>query len=177
MFLAVRTSANPTEFVAQAHAELAKLDPTAPMADLMTMEDRITESESSRRFQTLLLGIFAVIALSLATIGIYGVTAYAAQQRQQEFGVRIALGAQPANILRLVLQAGVRLVVMGVVFGVVLAAALTRVLATLLFHVAPIDPVTFAGAVAFLAAVALLGCCIPARRAMRASPIAALRNE
>jgi ABC-type antimicrobial peptide transport system permease subunit len=168
---------DPLALVSAARGELQKMDPQLPMAAVATMDQLLADSLSRSRFTMLLLGIFAAVALVLAAVGIYGLIAYSVTQRTQELGVRIALGAQRRDVLRLVLAQGTRLTLLGVALGVFAALALSRLLATLLFAVSATDPLTFAGVAALLALVALLACFIPARRATRVDPIVALRYE
>jgi predicted permease len=177
MTLLVRASNDPLALVSAARAELQKLDPELPMAGVVTMDQLLADSLSRSRFTMLLLGIFASVALVLAAVGIYGLIAYSVTQRTQELGIRIALGAQHRDVLRLVLTQGTRLTLLGVTLGVFAALALSRLLSTLLFAVSPTDPFTFAGVAILLACVALLACFIPARRATRVDPIVALRHE
>jgi ABC-type antimicrobial peptide transport system permease subunit len=141
------------------------------------MEEIIADSLASQRFAMALLSVFAAIALLLASIGIYGVIAHVAGQRTHEIGVRLALGAQQADVLRLFLGQGARLVLIGEAVGVAAAAVLTRLMTRLLFGVSAVDPLTFVSVAILLCAVALAACYVPARRAMRVDPILALRNE
>jgi putative ABC transport system permease protein len=141
------------------------------------MAQVISSSVAGPRFNTLLLGVFAGVALFLAAIGIYGVMAYAVTQQTHEIGIRLALGAQPRNVLQLVLRRGVRLAGVGATFGVAAALALTRLIAGLLYDVSATDPFTFSCVVILLLAIALLACYVPARRAMRVDPMVALRYE
>jgi putative ABC transport system permease protein len=173
----VRASGDPLALVSAARGELQKLDPELPMAALATMDQLLADSLSRSRFTMLLLGIFAAVALLLAAVGIYGLIAYSVTQRTQELGIRIALGAQRRDVLRLVLVQGTRLTLLGLALGVLAALALSRLLATLLFGVTATDPLTFAGVAALLAFVALLACFLPARRATRVDPLVALRYE
>jgi putative ABC transport system permease protein len=147
------------------------------MASVATMEQFLADSLSRARFTMLLLGIFAGVALLLAAVGIYGLIAYSVTQRTQELGIRIALGAQRRDVLRLVLRHGTRLTLLGLALGIAAALGITRLLASLLFGISATDPLTFAGVAALLAFVALLACFIPARRATRVDPIVALRYE
>jgi predicted permease len=144
---------------------------------VQTMESLISDSLSARRFAMILLGAFAVLALVLASVGIYGVIAYIVGQRTQEIGIRMALGAQRNDVLRLVVWQGARLALMGVSIGIVGALALTRLMTKLLYGVSATDPLTFAGLALILTAVAIAACCLPARRAMRVDPVVALRYE
>jgi putative ABC transport system permease protein len=156
---------------------IAGMDSSLPIFNVRTMEQVIVESSSDTRFEALLLGIFAGLALVLAAVGIYGVMSYLVAQRAQELGIRMALGAQPRDVLRLVLGRGVMLTVAGLAIGLVAAFAITRLLSNLLFGVSATDPLTFFGVAILLGLVALAACWIPARRAMRVDPMTALRYE
>jgi putative ABC transport system permease protein len=177
MTILVRTSNDPLALVSTIRNQLQQLDPELPMAAVATMDQLLADSLSRSRFTMLLLGIFAVAALVLAAVGTYGLIAYSVTQRKQEFGIRIALGAQPRDVLRLVLVQGTRLTLFGVVIGVLAALALSHLLRSLLFGVSVTDPLTFAGGVGLLTLVALFACFIPARRATSVDPLVALRYE
>jgi putative ABC transport system permease protein len=177
MTILVRSSNDPLAALSTIRNQLQQMDPELPMAAVATMDQLLADSLSRSRFTMLLLGIFAVVALVLAAVGIYGLIAYSVTQRTQELGIRIALGAQRRDVLRLVLVQGTRLTLLGVAIGVLAALTLSRLLGTLLFGVSATDPLTFAGVAGLLAVVALLACFIPARRATRVDPTVALRYE
>jgi putative ABC transport system permease protein len=153
------------------------LDPKVPVTKVTAMPDLVREAAAAQRFVTQLLAGFAAIAVLLATIGLYGVLSYGVAQRTREVGVRVALGARDADVLRLVLSGGARLVGAGIAAGAVGAALSTRLLDTLVFGVSPLDPLTFGGAAAVLVVVALLAHWVPIRRALRIDPALALRAE
>jgi len=177
MNLAVRSQTDPPSLTPAVIGQIHSLDPDLTVVHIRTMAQVISSSVAGPRFNTLLLGVFAAVALFLAAIGIYGVMAYATTQQTHEIGIRLALGAQPRNVLYLVLRRGVRLAGVGATFGVAAALALTRLMTGLLYDVSATDPVTFSCVVGLLLAIALLACYIPARRAMRVDPIVALRYE
>jgi putative ABC transport system permease protein len=176
-YLVLRAKGAPSSLAVAARRELQAIDPTIPVADVRLMEDVLASAQSRPRFLTLLLSLFSGSALMIATIGIYGVISYSVARRSKEFGLRMALGAQPSNILGLVLKQGVLLTLIGLVLGVTSALILTRLMASLLFGVQPTDALTFVGVSALLSAVALLATYIPARRATQVDPIKALRYE
>jgi len=177
MTLVLRTQGEPTAIANAARGVIRTLDPEQPVADVRTMESLIGTSVARARFNTLLLTIFAIVALLLASLGIYGVMAYSVAQRTHEIGVRMALGASGRGVLRLVVRKGMTLALAGVAIGVAASFALTRLMETLLFNVSATDPLTFAGIPLLLAFVALLACLIPARRAAKVDPMVALRYE
>jgi len=157
----------------QIHALL----PNEPVAEIASMDQLLARSLSRARFSMLLLSIFAGLALTLAAVGIYGVMAYAVAQRTREIGVRLALGAQPRDVLGMVLLGGGRLAAFGIVLGVVGALTLNRFLRSQLYGVSAHDPLTYAGVALLLGIVALAACYLPARRATRVDPLVALRYE
>jgi putative ABC transport system permease protein len=177
MQLAVRTAAGPDSMVSAVRTAVRDIDPDQPLYHVATLQQVLSESVAPRRFNMLLLGIFAGIALTLATVGIYGVTAFSVTQRTHEIGIRMALGAKRSDVLGMVVRQGLKLALIGVVIGVVGALVLTRFLSSLLFGVKPADPLTFVAVSLILSAAALLACYIPARRAMRVDPMVALRHE
>ena len=153
------------------------IDNQIPVSEIRSMDDWMSVSLARQRFNMLLLGLFAGLAMLLAAVGIYGTMAYRVSQRTNEIGIHIALGAQRADVLKLVLCDGAKLAFAGIVVGIAGAAAVTRVMASLLFDVTPTDPATFILTTLLLATVALAACYIPARRAMRVDPMVALRYE
>jgi predicted permease len=177
MTVALRGRTDPAAMLPAAKNELRNLDPDLPMYYVRTMEQRVNESLARRRFSMLLLGVFASVALALATIGIYGVMAYLVNQGTRELGIRIALGASPRNILSLVLRQGVALAFSGVTIGLASAFLLTRLIRSLLFGVEATDPITFAGISLLLAMITLLASYIPAQRAARIDPLISLRCD
>jgi predicted permease len=177
MSLVVRTGGDPAALGPAAVREIQAIDKDQPVSDVRTMESWLADSTARTRFGTLLLGAFACAALLLAAVGIYGVISYSVAQRRNEIGIRMALGAQGRDVLRLVVGQGMRLVLAGVGVGIVGAFALTRLMSGLLYGVAATDPPTFAANALLLAAVSLLACYVPARRATRVDPLHALRRE
>jgi putative ABC transport system permease protein len=177
MTLIIRSAIDPTQLVATVQREIRAIDPDQPVADVRTLDAVVAKSIARPRFDTMLLGIFAAVALVLASVGLYGVMNYSATQRTQEIGIRMALGAKPGDILRLVVGHGMKLTAAGIVIGVIASLALTRVMSNLLFGVTATDLPTFVGVSAVLTAVALLANYIPARRATRVNPVVALRYE
>ena len=177
MAIAARTQANPESMAQTVKQQIWKIDSQLPVTDVRTMNEVSAESFAARRFNMLLLGIFAGLALVLAAVGIYGVMSYAVTQRTQEIGIRMALGARATDVLKLIIRNGMALTLLGVVIGVAGALALTRLLTTLLFGVTPTDKPTFIAVSAVLILVALLACYLPARRATKVDPLVALRYE
>jgi predicted permease len=177
MQVALRTQADPRAIIGSAREAIRSVDPSLPIAKVSTLASLVDDSMTQPRFSMLLLGAFAALALVLASIGIYGVISYSVAQRTQEFGIRLALGAQPRNVFSIVLSQGARLALLGIFLGFIAAFAVTRLMASLLFGVQPTDPVTFVVVPALLMGVTLLACYIPARRATRVDPIVALRYE
>ncbi|MHB8540943.1 MAG: ABC transporter permease [Candidatus Acidiferrales bacterium] len=175
--LLLRARANPEALISAAQSQVWALDKSQPISRVQTMRQRVAISVSSLRFQTMLLGIFGALGLLLAMVGIYGVISYSVTQRVHEIGIRMALGAEPAQVMRLILAQGLKLAFAGVVIGVIASLALTRLMSSLLFGVSATDPLTFAGVAILLTIVALLACYVPARRAMRVDPMVALRYE
>jgi putative ABC transport system permease protein len=175
--LVVRTEGDPMAMANAVRQAVWSVDSNQPMWKVRTLESLLARSVGDRRYLALLLSIYSGLALLLAAVGIYGVLSYSVNQRIQEIGVRMALGAQPADIVRHIISRGMAMVLTGVVLGWVGAFGVTRLMAKLLFGVTPSDPATFVIGASILTAVALLACYVPARRAMRVDPIVALRYE
>jgi putative ABC transport system permease protein len=162
---------------AEIRQAVRSIDKNLPVTDVAAFQDALGQSISRERFRTLLLGSFSAIALLLAVVGIFGVISYSAAQRSPEIGIRMAVGAQRHDILRLILGQGAKLAVLGLGIGLVLALLLTRLMASLLYNVSATDPLTFGGVAIILLGAAVTACYIPARRAMRVDPIVALRYQ
>ena len=177
MSLVVRTASDPASMVPAIRSQVLSIDKDQPVSDVMTMEQRVAKSVAAKRFVMFLLGAFSILALGLAAVGIYGVMAYLVTQRTQEIGVRMALGAQKRDVLRLVVGKGMVLAIIGTAIGLVASLALTRLMRSLLFEVTPTDGLTFVIVSVVLLTVALLACYIPARRATKVDPLVALRYE
>ncbi len=177
MTLVIRTRVPVAGLVEDVKKQVWSLDSQIPVSSIQSMDDLLSVSVAQERFNMLLLGSFAALAVALAGVGIYGMVAYRVNQRTHEIGVYMALGAQHSDVLRLVMKDGVKLGLLGVVLGLAGAIALTRVMVSLLFEVNPADPATLIGVTLLLAAVAMLACYIPARRALGIHPMTALRRE
>lgn len=177
MTLLLRSTTDSLSLAPALRQAVHEVDSALPLYDVKTMEERLTKSVAARRFNLLLLSVFAALALGLAGIGVYGVISYVVTERTHEIGIRLALGAQRADVLRLFLQQGMKLVLLGVSIGLLGTVAFTRVMTSLLFGVSAYDPLTFAGVTCLLSLLALLACYLPARRATKVDPLVALRSE
>jgi putative ABC transport system permease protein len=177
MSLAIRTSVEPESVASAVRLAVAEVDRSAPVSQIQTMQQRVSETVTQPRFNVFLLGIFGAIALLLSAAGIYAVTAYGVAQRTHEVGIRMALGAQRSDVLKLIVGGGMGWIGVGLGIGVVAAFGLTRLLKSALFGVSATDPLTFFAISVALIAVALLACYIPARRATKVDPLVALRCE
>jgi putative ABC transport system permease protein len=178
MNLVIRTDARDASQLTQAaRAEVKAFNPKQIIWRAQTLEELLGNSVAPRRFNMLLLGVFAGVALVLAAIGLYGVMSYSVSWQTHEIGIRMALGAKRADVLRLVVRQGMTMTVIGLALGLAGAFAMSRVLRGMLYGVSPTDPFTFAGVSIVLLIVALLACLVPARRATRVDPIIALRAE
>jgi ABC-type antimicrobial peptide transport system permease subunit len=176
MFVIARTTGDPRTMTKQLQAAVARVDPTLPLFDVRSMDERLARSLATGRFNTMLLTALGVIGLVLAAVGIYGVVAYFVTQRTGEIGLRMALGATPGGVVRLVVGQGMRPVVLGIVVGALLARLGSRLLTSLVYGIGTTDPVTFALVPLVLAAVALAASVVPARRATRVEPTQALQS-
>jgi putative ABC transport system permease protein len=177
MSVVVRTSGPPSSVSAALRSSVLTIDKDQPIARVQTMEEIVSSSISNQRFILLLLGLFAAVALALAAIGIYSVMAYTVTQRTGEIGLRMALGAQTRDVLKLVVGQGMAMALIGIAVGLGGAFALTRVMTSLLFSIGATDPITFVAIPLILAGVALAACFVPARRAAKVDPMIALRYE
>jgi putative ABC transport system permease protein len=177
MAFVMKTAPEPTALTSAVRSSLVGIDPQQPVYAIEPMAKLIDGSVAPRRFVMSLIGSLALVALALALVGIYSVISFSVSERTREIGIRMALGAKRADVLRMVLGQGMRISAAGIVAGVAIAFALTRLLTTLLFEVSATDPKTFGLIAALLALVALLACYIPARRATKVDPLVALRSE
>jgi len=173
----VQTAGEPLAIVPAVKAAIARIDKDQPLTRIRTMDEVAAAATSQPRFRAELVGLFAVLALILAAVGIFGVLAFSVGQRAREFGIRVALGARSPDVLRLVLGGALKMTGAGVAIGLLAAAGLTRLLGTLLFAVEPTDPITFVGTAAVLGTAALIACALPAWRATRLDPAIILRSE
>ena len=176
MWVVVRTEGDPTALAPLVRQTLQSLDSSVAAALMSPLQDVVTNSVGQERFSMLLLGLFALIALFLASVGLYGVVAYSVSQRTQEIGVRLAIGAQGRDVMTMIVGGGMKLALIGVAIGIAGALALARVVSTMLYEVTPFDPISYTVTPVVLLVVAVLACYIPARRAMRIDPILALRQ-
>jgi putative ABC transport system permease protein len=177
MKLTMRTSSDPMRFVPLLRQSVKELDREQPVSSIASLEQARSDSLSTNRFSALLLGIFAAVALLLATLGIYGVISFSVEQRRHDIGIRMALGALRSDVLRMVVGQGIILTIIGIGSGLIAAFALMRVLDSLLFGVKATDPLIFFGVAILFALIAVLASYIPARRATRVDPMVALRYE
>jgi predicted permease len=177
LLIYARTRGNPAALAGAVRQQVHALNQDLPIYDIKTMDERVRDATSKARFSAILLAAFALVALILAAVGIYGVMSYLVTQRVREIGIRMALGARSSDVLRLVVRRGAVLAAAGIAIGLGGALAATRVLATLLYEVKPGDPSTYAAIAVLLAAVALVASYIPARRAAGVDPSRALRSE
>jgi putative ABC transport system permease protein len=177
MWVVVRTDGDPSQLSGSVRQAVREIDAGLPAYSLTPLATVVDESVAQQRFSMLLLALFALMALFLAAVGLYGVVAYTVSQRTQEIGVRMAIGAQKSDVLAMILGGGMKLALIGVAIGLAGALALSRLMQTMLFEVTPLDPPSYVVTAVVLLAVAGLACYIPARRAMRVDPIVALRPE
>jgi putative ABC transport system permease protein len=175
--LVVRTDNDPTSLSGSLRSAVRGIDPELPVFALRTLDSLVEERTAQRRLAVLLISVFAAVALLLAAVGIYGVMSYSVAQRTQEIGIRMALGAEQNQILKMVLRHGTLMSLIGTAIGLISAFALARLITTMLFQTSAADPPTFSVVPLLLLAVALFACYVPARRAMRVDPMVALRNE
>jgi putative ABC transport system permease protein len=177
MRLVIRSTGDPGALTSGMRQAVESIDPTQPISEIHTMDELVAAAISQRRLNMFLLVLFAAIATILAAIGIYGVMAYAVTQRSHEIGIRMALGAEPFDVLKMVVSDGMKLAGIGLLIGIVGASILTRYLASELYGIKASDPVTYVGVALGLTAVTAAACYFPARRATKVDPLSALRHE
>jgi putative ABC transport system permease protein len=177
MWVLIRTAGDPSAFTATVRQVVRDVDPALPAFLISPLDRIVNDSVADRRFSMLLLSVFAGLALFLAAVGLYGVVAYSVSQRTQEIGLRMAIGAEPRDVLRLVVGGGMRLALVGVAIGLAGALALASLIASMLFSVTPFDPASYGVTAGILLAVSALACYVPARKAMSVDPLVALRAE
>ena len=173
----VRTLSDVNTLIPALKSAIWSVDSTLPFYKVVTMEQLVSDSLTQRRFHLILLLIFAAVAVFLSALGIYGLISFITSKRANEIGIRMALGAQKADILKMITGHCLQLAIAGIILGIIGAFLLTRYLRTLLFEIQPLDPFTYFAVSAFLLAIAILACVIPARRAIRIDPLSALRYE
>ncbi len=173
----IRTEVEPLSLAPTVRREIRALDGGIPIRNLRAMEDIVHESMAPTRWSMMLIGTFAAIALTLATLGVFGVLSYVVAQRTRELGIRVALGASPGALRRMVVGRGLRLAIAGIGIGLAAGLGVTRLMSSLLFGVSPTDPITYIGVAVILFAIASLASYLPARRATSVDPIQALRTE
>lgn len=176
-FLVVRTNQEPSKMTSAVREQVAALDRGVPVYQIATIDQLLSRSVAPQRFDLFLLVLFGALAVGLAAVGVYAVLGFSVSQRTHEIGIRLALGAHPRDVLRLIVQQGMKLVCAGIVLGMAGAVALTRLMSSLLYGVSPTDPAAFLAAALLLMTAAMIACYVPARRAMRVDPIVALRDE
>jgi putative ABC transport system permease protein len=177
MYPVVKTTGDPATVVAAARAEVSRLDPALPIANVRTVDEIVATTVAQPRLIMRLLGVFAAVGLILAAVGIYGVVAYGVSQRTREIGIRMALGARPSSVVRLIVAHGVVLAGAGLAIGIPAALLLARAMGSMLFATEPGDPATIAGVAVVLTLVAVAACMVPLRKALRIDPSEALRSE
>jgi len=177
MTVIAKAASDPNQLVAALRQQVKSIDPDQPIYNIRSMDEIRAESVAPERLNLTLLSLFAGIALVLAIVGIYGVMSYTVTQRTHEIGIRMAIGAQPRDVFRMIMGQGMMLALLGVVFGLVGAFGLTRLMTTMLFGVEPTDPATFASIAILLTGVALVACYVPGRRATKVDPVVSLRYE
>jgi putative ABC transport system permease protein len=177
MQFVVHTRGDPMAIAGAARSLLAEIDPTLPISDVQTLDGIVGGTVAGRRFYMLTLAVFAGVAIFLALAGIYGVQSYSVSRRTSEIGVRVAMGATHSQVIRQIVRQGMQPAAIGIGLGLVAAFGISHLLSSLLFGVAPGDPLTYVGVTVLLAAAALIACYVPALRALRIDPVAALREE